>query len=280
MTPQEYISSGLLELYVLQQLDDPAEQRNIDQLRLTEPLIAAEIEQIERDLYRYAQQFEQQPPAHVKQQLMQQIAASITTTTTNDPSSATHNNAHTTKQAQHNTPVRSLPNYRAVAAACAVLFLASSMVAAYFYAENGKAQQQLNALRQRSDTLTTQMALMGEDMGMLRDPNFRKIVMSKVKPDAKFMSAIVYFNPSNNQLYLMIDNLPKPPADKQYQLWALVGGKPVDAGVFDPATHLIQMKRMTAQASTLQPEAFAVTLEPRGGKPEPTMETLIILGKN
>jgi anti-sigma-K factor RskA len=62
----------------------------------------------------------------------------------------------------------------------------------------------------------------------------------------------------------------------QYQLWALVGGKPVDLGVFDVDTTSKEMKEMK---STALADAFAVTLEPRGGSTSPTMSEMMVVGK-
>jgi anti-sigma-K factor RskA len=62
--------------------------------------------------------------------------------------------------------------------------------------------------------------------------------------------------------------------DKQYQLWAIIDGKPVDAGVFDGnVASLIKMKAITSGVTT-----FAVTVEPRGGKESPSLETMQVAG--
>ena len=37
----------------------------------------------------------------------------------------------------------------------------------------------------------------------------------------------------SKEVYLLVNQLPTPDPDKQYQLWAIVDGNPVDAGVFD-----------------------------------------------
>lgn len=78
----------------------------------------------------------------------------------------------------------------------------------------------------------------------------------------------------------MVDNskmgLPLNDEAHQYQLWALVNGKPVDLGVFDvkaDAEHiLVKMKEIGGA------QAFAVTLEKRGGVASPTMEQMIAMG--
>ncbi|MNG37643.1 Anti-sigma-K factor rskA [compost metagenome] len=78
----------------------------------------------------------------------------------------------------------------------------------------------------------------------------------------------------------MVDNskmqLPANDQDHQYQLWALVDGKPVDLGVFDAkadsAHILLKMKEINGA------QAFAVTLEKRGGSATPTMTQMIVMG--
>jgi anti-sigma-K factor RskA len=62
--------------------------------------------------------------------------------------------------------------------------------------------------------------------------------------------------------------------NQQYQLWAIIDGKPVDAGVFDGnVASLLKMKEIGTGAVT-----FAVTVEPRGGKQSPTLESMQVAG--
>ena len=69
--------------------------------------------------------------------------------------------------------------------------------------------------------------------------------------------------------------MPANDAEHQYQLWALVDGKPVDLGVFDMNADDDGMVRMKAIENA---QAFAVTLERRGGSSVPTMEQMMVLG--
>ena len=64
--------------------------------------------------------------------------------------------------------------------------------------------------------------------------------------------------------------LPAAPADRQYQLWAMVNGKPVDMGIISKDSVFNAMKQV--QNAT----AFAITLEPLGGKPAPTGDMLVL----
>ena len=70
--------------------------------------------------------------------------------------------------------------------------------------------------------------------------------------------------------------MPVNDSARQYQLWALVGGKPVDLGVFDADAATKDMKEMESIAAAA---AFAVTLEKRGGSPAPTMDEMMVIGK-
>ena len=70
--------------------------------------------------------------------------------------------------------------------------------------------------------------------------------------------------------------MPMNDKEHQYQLWALVKGKPVDLGVFDKTPDSAAMKEMKPIAYA---DAFAVTLEPRGGSPSPTMDEMMVIGK-
>jgi hypothetical protein len=56
--------------------------------------------------------------------------------------------------------------------------------------------------------------------------------------------------------------------DKQYQLWAIVSGKPVSLGVLDSSN------TMQEGLPVSNPQAFAITLEPSGGSINPTMDQM------
>jgi anti-sigma-K factor RskA len=87
--------------------------------------------------------------------------------------------------------------------------------------------------------------------------------------------ATVYWNMDSKTVYLFVNQLPKPVVDKQYQLWAIVDGKPVDAGVFDLEEGVSFVKLKTIPKA----EAFAITLEKKGGSLSPTMSAMYVMGK-
>jgi anti-sigma-K factor RskA len=85
----------------------------------------------------------------------------------------------------------------------------------------------------------------------------------------------VFWDTASKDVFLLVNNLPQPASDKQYQLWALLNGKPVDLGVFD----IRQEKLMVKMKGVEKAQAFAITLEPRGGSAVPTMPNMYVYGK-
>jgi anti-sigma-K factor RskA len=77
-------------------------------------------------------------------------------------------------------------------------------------------------------------------------------------------------NPRSREALFYAFGLSPLPQDKTYQLWYIAAGKPVSAGTFavDPrGTASLRVDRVGDPRSI---QAWAVTVEPRGGVPQPT----------
>jgi anti-sigma-K factor RskA len=106
----------------------------------------------------------------------------------------------------------------------------------------------------------------------MENTQFVKVVMTGTE-NAPQAQASVYWNQSSEEVFVSIQSLKQISQENQYQLWALVDGKPVDAGVFDSQFEgLLKMKNVKGA------QAFAVTIEPRGGLPAPTLLTMQVIG--
>lgn len=64
-------------------------------------------------------------------------------------------------------------------------------------------------------------------------------------------------------------NLEKLPAGKIYQLWS-IGGIPVSAGMFQPSKDRTAVMKIPKVINMEGLKEFSVTVEPAGGKPQPT----------
>ncbi len=86
---------------------------------------------------------------------------------------------------------------------------------------------------------------------------------------AKRASGFLLYDPLTHKIWFYAVNLPESPSGKTYQLWA-IHGKPVSIGTFHmdrgDAAHLLVKK----VANFTGAKTFSVSLEPAGGRPQPT----------
>lgn len=81
---------------------------------------------------------------------------------------------------------------------------------------------------------------------------------------------IIFCSEQNENVYLQVNNLPEITDEKDYQLWAIVDGIPKSLGVFSTVNKIALLEIN----STNKAEAFAITLEPKGGNETPTLEKM------
>ena len=86
---------------------------------------------------------------------------------------------------------------------------------------------------------------------------------------------LLYWHPQTKKVLMMSANLPQLSADEQYQLWGMVDGKPVDAGVFEYTNNQFQA---SFQKDITDAKAFAVSIEPKGGSKSPTISKVCMIG--
>jgi anti-sigma-K factor RskA len=127
-------------------------------------------------------------------------------------------------------------------------------------------------IAQDYSNVNQQLDKIQNDFSIIENASFSRVLLKGTEnnPDAL---ASVYWNANTQEAFLSIQQLKEISANNQFQLWALVDGKPVDMGVFDSGfAGLLKMK------SIANPGGFAITIEPRGGKSSPTLETLLVTG--
>lgn len=257
MNIEEYISSGILEAYALGELS-AAERSAVEKNLAQYPELRNELALIEEAQEKLMLKTAIKPNASVKAELLNKLEFK-----------------------KPEAKVVSLQPWKYAAAASIVIALITSYMAYEYYgrwqtseenlttliAQNRQMAQDYNIVNKRIDKMQI-------DMHVIGNPEFNRIVMAGDKNNAPGTEAYVYWNEKTQEVYLSIQNMKELAYENQYQLWAMIDGAPVDAGVFDmdKANGLLRMKEMTGAT------AFAVTIEPRGGKPTPTMSTLQMLG--
>ena len=165
-------------------------------------------------------------------------------------------------------PVRSSKWLRYAMAACLVLLAGSLYWNISLQKQNKKIQANLDA----SEQMLTQMET---DAKAIQHPGIKMARMdgTSVSPQSY---TTVYWDTTSHDVYLLINNLPAPASNEQYQLWALLDGKPIDMGVLEIFEKPLQLYRMkNIQAA----QAFAITLEKKGGSPTPSLDKMYVMGK-
>lgn len=266
MDIKAYIESGIIESYVLGMADDQ-ERAELEQLSRQYPEIKAAIEAFEVSLEQNAMANAMQPAARVKANILNEISHEFIDT------------ADTGAQAKLVNMSAPPTNWlRYVAAASVILLVVSAATNVYFYRQFREASTQYQALLiEKSSLLAQNQALQAkgldlyQGMQIMSDPSYTKVSLPGVKAEEnKF--ATVFWDKKSNEVYLLTNRLPQTNADTQYQLWAIVDGKPVDAGMVDICNGLCKMKNISNAS------AFAITLEKRGGSPTPNLEQLQVFG--
>lgn len=257
MNLQDYISSGVLELYAMGALSG-AEKSEVESMLQTYPELKKELEDIESNLEQLAMSGAVKPTAGLLGKIKTEIEDSR------------EGPQISTKPARGFNPMR---------IAASVALLVSVGLNFYFISSNNK-------LKQENTRLAAEQTLLAQSNQVLHRENetnnsliqefssasANKIALAGTEKYPDFTAQVIW-NEQTQHTYLYSQQLPKLASSQQYQLWALVNGKPVDLGVFDSTNQILNLKSLKDK-----PEAFAVTIEPAGGKPSPTLEQMCLFG--
>lgn len=91
--------------------------------------------------------------------------------------------------------------------------------------------------------------------------------------------AKVYYNKETQVVYVDAAGLPEPPEGKVYQVWALKLNPLTPTSIGLLADFSKDSQKIFSVSKANGAEAFGITLEPAGGSLSPTMEQLYTLGK-
>ena len=261
MDIKKYISSGVLELYVFGMLPE-AERKAVEQNMLKYPEIKAEVNVIEKSLELYAEGTKMQASPGLEASIMDKV-----------------------NQTDRVSPdkVVAIKGVSWLTYVLGILLIAIAGMAFWFYTQQKECASELDntqtALQQSEDAGEAKDAtieILNQQLDALINPNVTKYDMNGTDKAPRAIAS-VFYNKLDKKTYLNIGTLPSPPTGKQYQLWALVNGTPVDMGVFD-----IQPNGDTAILEVPfieNPGAFAVTLETLGGNPSPNLDELYVYGE-
>lgn len=278
MNIQAYIESGILELYVAGTLSE-REMAEVHRLSKQYPEIRSEIESIEEAMFLLADSGPHAPKAGMRDRIMSEAKLNAAPVLRQAPA-ITPSPVETVTDIPV-VPVRSNQALRWALAACIALLVLSNSGTFMLWNSWKSAKIELEALKEENRQSNRQLASLRSDMNetsqtltILRNPDFIKLKL-KGMPLSPASEAVVHWNKTTHKVMIDPMNLPQTDGKHDYQLWALVNGKPVDLGIFSPqeGQHMFEMK------GAENAQAFAVTLEPKGGSVNPTLEQMYLMGQ-
>jgi anti-sigma-K factor RskA len=150
----------------------------------------------------------------------------------------------------------------------ATLLLAFS--SGYLYKQKAEFARELHAVSQERDSLSSELKERERQLDDMVAPWTRYIAM--VGEETPQANAKVVWDTKAQEWAIYIFDLPAPPSDKEYQLWYVTK----NSSKISAVTFRTDSTGRTVLKLTLPPDALAglaataVTLEPRGGSPQPT----------
>ncbi|MEM6379617.1 MAG: anti-sigma factor [Bacteroidota bacterium] len=254
MNKEQFLNTGLLEQYALG-LTDNEESQIVEQHLQAFPELKEELQAMQSALEQYAQQYAIQPPSGLKNKILQDLEETPT------------NNIETPKSNAFSTsvPWSKWLSYAALIALTAGYLFKSHQIN---LAKQEIRQQQtaIASCNDRNESLEASQAI----YAFISDPNTQPVLLkgTVVSPESE---AVVYWNEDKESAYFFASALPKPPSDKQYQIWADVEGEMISVGLLDYQTKDLQQINYIANAESLN-----ITLEPTGGSDHPNVEQLYV----
>lgn len=265
MNIQEYINSGVLELYVAGALTEKEmveTTRSVNQY----PELKSEVERLENAFMTYAQLHAPPISPALKASILQ----------TGQPFSTAPTGT---------TPPKK--GFNPWICGLGLLFLVASIGFNIYQYQNTK------SLENNVETIEGEKQIFANDLEALkakyasnqsifaeiRQPNTKTIVLESVGKVAG-AQAIVFWNTETKNIFVDAANLPEPPAGKVYQLWWMISLDPLtpnNAGTLDGFA--TDDDKVFAALSADKAVAFAITLEPEGGSVSPTLAELYVLGQ-
>lgn len=279
MDVQRYISSGIIESHVAGLVSE-SEAREVETAIQEYPEVKAATDAVQQDMERYVQMWAVKPPAGLKKQIFERLnkveEEEVIPATEEVKEVVEEERSFSMPQ----IPVLKMWQYGAVAAI--VLLIGSGIMNIVFMNGFNEYKEKYDKLSEEQEALATEKNAYvarfqdaEKEMNMLKDPAFKWVKMQGVNKHAGIVATICW-NPESKETYILAQQLPEPPEDKQYQLWAIVNGHPVDAGIFELGN---MTKVMQKVKSVTNAQVFAVTLEKKGGSPTPSLDQLFVAGK-
>lgn len=262
MDIEQYISSGILELYVYGALSEK-ENAEVYKALKEHPEIEQEVKEIEKSLMQLSVSAAPYNPESVFNRIKEKL---------NLTDKETDVIPITPKRTNWTTYI----GWAASIALLIGLFIQ--------FNKNKTLRQQVVQSQIEQQLLKGKINVAEEDLSkvksllsVLRNKDVLQIPLQAQQVDPTAYAA-VYWDKEKQITYIDVAGLPTPPPGKVYQVWSLKLDPltPTSLGILEKFTE--DGIKIFSLTNTNDSEAFGITLEPEGGSESPTMEQLYTLG--
>lgn len=246
MELRDIIDSGLLELYVLNQLS-PLERRMVEEHIARYPELRQEIKEIERAFFALGKNFESPVPDALKSDLISKVRGSGS-----------------------NGPVNLKGSSFGPWSALIIAGILGVLTLWYFERiEGARMQQELTALQSRCDSVQSEQQAKLDIYEQLYHPGNKIMAFEATEkyPDTKLY---FHYNQSTNTNFIQVLDLPDISDSRSFQLWSLSDDQPpAPLDVFEDEENLLKVQFVEGS------KAYAITVEQKGGAQTPNLDQLI-----
>jgi anti-sigma-K factor RskA len=280
MNIAEYISSGILEQYV-SGTASAQEMQEVECMSHIYPEIKLEIVSMQKALEAMAMAEAKAPPVFLKNKILTALKElnNETTIAANNakvPALASIELAKPTIE-KSTGKIFNFSSYQLKYAA-SVLLIVTAGLGIYSLASKSTLNEkdsQLAALMIDLQEHKKSLAEKNAQLAIVSDINFKPTLLKGIETKSLESAAIIYWNKASQEVYIAVASLPKPADNMQYQLWAIADGKPVDMGMIDELNIKAAFQKMKTIGNA---QAFAITLEKKGGVASPTLSEMYVMG--
>ena len=259
------ISSGLLELYVLGKTTEQ-ETLQVQEWAALYPQVAQELSAIEDSLEQLDFAKALTPSLDTKKRVFEKVLGlnNFSKPTTNEGKLVEFSN----KNSKNNF-------YKYATAASVALLIGAALYNMSTYSKYTKANDNLAAALKINNQNQLALADLQSKLDIPLNNNSQLVTLKGTANAPLNSTAKIFWVKNTNEVFVEPSGLPIAPAGFQYQLWAIVDGKPVDGGMIVIENgKKYNLQKMKSFGSA---QAFAITLEKAGGSPTPTMDKLYVM---
>ena len=260
MEREEYIDSGILELYVYGLLTED-QNLEVHEMAKKHPAVGAEIISIEKSVLNLSSSFAPFLSVENFEKIKSKLEIKQGKVIQLEPRSS---------------------RYNYIGWAAAAVFLLGM---GFLYTEQISMKDEVVTLEKEKATLNE--AVVATENKNLQNKKALDIVRDSKNTVVNLAGqtvsptsfAKVYWNKATQTVYVDATGLPAPPKGMAYQVWSLKlkpSLTPTSIGLLEDFSD--ESNRFFEVSSTSNAEAFGITLEPSGGSKTPTMEQLYALG--